>query len=176
MAGDKAPRQQPSAEREASHRMVMDCSLNALLLSLIYGPRATDSRPCPIYGVRHALGSSRASPQSTQREAEMRTLDPRPVLMVLAHINLHALGFSAVAIAYADRCTASYLVDAISKNLYDPFSHHFASIVSPLFLETYGQVDPVTRTKMKGMLLTVSVRRYLCRGLLARRPAWQTQG
>ncbi|KAI0054349.1 hypothetical protein BV25DRAFT_1922764 [Artomyces pyxidatus] len=75
---------------------------------------------------------------------------------MLARGYTYAPGFSAVAIAYTGHSTASYLADAISKNVYDPFAHHFASIVSPLFLETYRQVDPVTRTKMEEMLLTLT--------------------
>ncbi|KAH9999279.1 hypothetical protein BJV77DRAFT_976395 [Russula vinacea] len=49
---------------------------------------------------------------------------------------------------------AFYLVDALSKNVFDPYAGHFASIVVPLFLETYQQVDQQTRGKMEEMLLT----------------------
>ncbi|KAI5893471.1 uncharacterized protein SCHCODRAFT_02621902 [Schizophyllum commune H4-8] len=49
---------------------------------------------------------------------------------------------------------AWYLLDAISKNLYDPYARHFAAFVTPLFLESYGQVDEGTRSKMVEMLLT----------------------
>jgi pre-mRNA cleavage complex 2 protein Pcf11 len=49
---------------------------------------------------------------------------------------------------------AFYLVDALSKNVFDPYAGHFASIVAPLFLETYLQVDQQTRGKMEEMLLT----------------------
>ncbi|KAF8745906.1 hypothetical protein AX14_004211 [Amanita brunnescens Koide BX004] len=49
---------------------------------------------------------------------------------------------------------AFYLLDAISKNVYEPYARHFASFVIPLFLETYGQVDEVTRNKMEEMLFT----------------------
>ena len=47
-----------------------------------------------------------------------------------------------------------YLLDAISKNVYEPYARHFATFVIPLFLETYGQVDETTRSKMEEMLLT----------------------
>lgn len=47
-----------------------------------------------------------------------------------------------------------YLLDAISKNVYEPYARHFATFVIPLFLETYGQVDEATRSKMEEMLLT----------------------
>ncbi|KAG6856339.1 hypothetical protein H0H87_005457 [Tephrocybe sp. NHM501043] len=49
---------------------------------------------------------------------------------------------------------AFYLLDAISKNVYEPYARHFAAFVIPLFLETYGQVDQATRSKMEEMLLT----------------------
>src|ERR1700722_6314607 len=49
---------------------------------------------------------------------------------------------------------AFYLLDAISKNVFEPYASHFAAIVIPLFLETYDQVDQSTRSKMEEMLLT----------------------
>ncbi|TFK29396.1 hypothetical protein FA15DRAFT_664345 [Coprinopsis marcescibilis] len=49
---------------------------------------------------------------------------------------------------------AFYLLDAISKNVYDPYARRFASVVTQLFLDTYSQVDAQTRTKMDEMLLT----------------------
>ena len=49
---------------------------------------------------------------------------------------------------------AFYLIDAISKNVSDPYSRHFAAVVVPLFLDTYHEVDDSTRSKMEEMLLT----------------------
>ena len=49
---------------------------------------------------------------------------------------------------------AFYLLDAISKNVYEPYARHFAGFVIPLFLDTYGLVDDSTRSKMEEMLLT----------------------
>ncbi|EPQ59475.1 hypothetical protein GLOTRDRAFT_55502, partial [Gloeophyllum trabeum ATCC 11539] len=49
---------------------------------------------------------------------------------------------------------AFYLLDAISKNVYEPYARHFTPFVTPLFLETYEQVDQNTRSKMEEMLLT----------------------
>ncbi|KAJ6628728.1 hypothetical protein B0H10DRAFT_1989023 [Mycena sp. CBHHK59/15] len=49
---------------------------------------------------------------------------------------------------------AFYLLDAISKNVYEPYARHFSAFVVPLFLETYGQVDENTRSKMEEMLIT----------------------
>ncbi|KAL0949436.1 hypothetical protein HGRIS_009494 [Hohenbuehelia grisea] len=47
-----------------------------------------------------------------------------------------------------------YLLDAISKNVYEPYARLFAAFVIPLFLESYHLVDPQTRSKMEEMLLT----------------------
>lgn len=49
---------------------------------------------------------------------------------------------------------AFYLLDAISKNVYEPYARYFTPFVIPLFLETYRQVDQTTRSKMEEMLLT----------------------
>lgn len=49
---------------------------------------------------------------------------------------------------------AFYLLDAISKNVYVPYAHHFSVFVVPLYLETYDLVDQSTRSKMEEMLLT----------------------
>lgn len=49
---------------------------------------------------------------------------------------------------------AFYVLDAISKNVYDPYSAKFSIFVVPLFLEAYSQVDPQTRSKMEEMLVT----------------------
>ena len=52
------------------------------------------------------------------------------------------------------KLTAFYLLDAISKNLYEPYARHFGPIVVPLFLDTYSQVDESTKAKMIEMLAT----------------------
>lgn len=49
---------------------------------------------------------------------------------------------------------AFYLLDAIAKNLYEPYARHFAAVVTALFLDTYNAVDASTRSKMEEMLLT----------------------
>lgn len=49
---------------------------------------------------------------------------------------------------------AFYLLDAISKNVYELYARRFSSFVVPLYLETYSQVDEGTRGKMEEMLLT----------------------
>ena len=49
---------------------------------------------------------------------------------------------------------AFYVLDAISKNIFEPYARHFSSFVAQLFLETYRQVDALMRNKMEEMLLT----------------------
>ena len=49
---------------------------------------------------------------------------------------------------------AFYVLDAISKNVNDPYAAKFSAFVVPLFLETHGQVDAQTRGKMEEMLVT----------------------
>jgi pre-mRNA cleavage complex 2 protein Pcf11 len=49
---------------------------------------------------------------------------------------------------------AFYLLDSISKNVFEPYGRTFTPFIVPLFLETYGLVDAPTRSKMEEMLLT----------------------
>ncbi|KAF9055450.1 hypothetical protein BDZ89DRAFT_1056026 [Hymenopellis radicata] len=49
---------------------------------------------------------------------------------------------------------AFYLLDMISKNIYEPYARQFASFVIPLFLESYHMVDESTRSKMEELALT----------------------
>lgn len=49
---------------------------------------------------------------------------------------------------------AWYLLDAISKNVNEPYARLFASVITPLFLQSYDSVDSSTRSKMEEMLLT----------------------
>ena len=46
-----------------------------------------------------------------------------------------------------------YLLDAISKNVFEPYAREFAPYVIPLFLEAYREADQNTRSKMEEMLL-----------------------
>ena len=47
-----------------------------------------------------------------------------------------------------------YLLDAIFKNVYNPYVRQFTPVVVRLFLDTYDVVDQATRSKMEEMLLT----------------------
>lgn len=46
------------------------------------------------------------------------------------------------------------MLDAISKNVYNPYATKFAEFVVPLFLDAYRQVDQQTKAKMEEMLVT----------------------
>ena len=49
---------------------------------------------------------------------------------------------------------AFYVLDAISKNVFEPYAAKFSAFVVPLFLDTFSQVDHSTRSKMEEMLVT----------------------
>ena len=49
---------------------------------------------------------------------------------------------------------AFYVLDAISKNVFDPYASRFSPFVVSLFLDSYNQVDPSIRSKMDEMLVT----------------------
>jgi pre-mRNA cleavage complex 2 protein Pcf11 len=49
---------------------------------------------------------------------------------------------------------AFYVLDCISKNVFDPYAKTFSSFIAPLFLNVYAEVDPTTKRKMEEMLLT----------------------
>ncbi|KAI0770816.1 hypothetical protein BC629DRAFT_1583389 [Irpex lacteus] len=49
---------------------------------------------------------------------------------------------------------AFYLLDAMSKNVFEPYARLFAPVVVRLFLDTYEVVDQATRHKMEEMLGT----------------------
>ncbi|KAI0347227.1 hypothetical protein BDW22DRAFT_1425283 [Trametopsis cervina] len=47
-----------------------------------------------------------------------------------------------------------YLLDAMSKNVFEPYARLFSPVVVRLFLDTYESVDQATRNKMEEMLGT----------------------
>ncbi|KAF8845839.1 hypothetical protein BDN67DRAFT_961489 [Paxillus ammoniavirescens] len=75
---------------------------------------------------------------------------PAPTLALCADSSFHLW----VQVPPWMKLPGFYLLDAISKNVFDPYARHFAPFVIPLFLDTYRQVDQVTRSKMEEMLLT----------------------
>ncbi|KAI0068792.1 hypothetical protein BV25DRAFT_1874001 [Artomyces pyxidatus] len=128
-----------------------------------YHPPQPPPHAYPSTSAIYPVDASTFRRDYTARLAEL-TENSRPIIQGLSFYAQEWSRWADVAVQCIEahirrvppwmKLPAFYLVDAISKNLYDPFAHHFASIVSPLFLETYGQVDPVTRTKMEEMLLT----------------------
>ncbi|KAI0375573.1 hypothetical protein BV20DRAFT_984328 [Pilatotrama ljubarskyi] len=92
------------------------------------------------------------------------TVNSRPIIQSLSMIAQEYTQFAEVVVQCIEqhlrrvppwmKLPAFYLLDAISKNVYDPYARHFAPIVANLFIETYEAVDPTTRSKMEEMLLT----------------------
>jgi hypothetical protein len=83
---------------------------------------------------------------------------PTPLLMLLPYLSFRGLLTNhcliCIQIPPPFKLTAFYLLDAISKNLYEPYARHFGPVVVPLFLDTYSQVDDSTKAKMIEMLAT----------------------
>lgn len=117
------------------------------------------SVPAPVYHV-DPLSFRR---DFTARLAEL-TINSRPIIQSLSmYAQEYARWADVVAqciqthirrVAPWMKLPAFYLLDAISKNVFDPYARHFAPFVIPLFLETYQQVDQQTRSKMEEMLIT----------------------
>ncbi|KAI0677557.1 hypothetical protein C8Q78DRAFT_1003278 [Trametes maxima] len=92
------------------------------------------------------------------------TVNSRPIIQSLSMIAQEYARFADVVVQCIEqhirrvpawmKLPAFYLLDAISKNVYDPYGRHFAPIVANLFIETYEVVDSATRSKMEEMLLT----------------------
>ncbi|RDB22818.1 Uncharacterized protein C4G9.04c [Hypsizygus marmoreus] len=99
----------------------------------------------------------------TNRLAEL-TVNSRPIIQNLSMLAQEYSRYAEIVAQCLEahirrvppwmKLPAFYLLDAISKNVYEPYARHFAVFVIPLFLETYGQVDENTRSKMEEMLLT----------------------
>ncbi|KAF8138431.1 hypothetical protein EV363DRAFT_1313919 [Boletus edulis] len=113
----------------------------------------------PIYHV---------DPNSFRRDFAARlaelTINSRPIIQTLSMFAQEYSRWADVVAQCIDshirrvppwtKLPAFYLLDAISKNVFDPYARHFAPFVIPLFLDTYQQVDQATRSKMEEMLLT----------------------
>ncbi|KAF8165246.1 hypothetical protein B0H34DRAFT_688435 [Crassisporium funariophilum] len=92
------------------------------------------------------------------------TFNSRPIIQ---HLSMLAQDYSRFADIVAQcieghirrvppwmKLPAFYLLDAVSKNVYEPYAQRFSSFVVPLYIEMYSQVDESTRGKMEEMLLT----------------------
>ncbi|KAM5540448.1 hypothetical protein V8D89_005906 [Ganoderma adspersum] len=92
------------------------------------------------------------------------TVNSRPIIQTLSMIAQDYNRYADVVVQCIEqhlrrvppwmKLPSFYLLDAISKNVYDPYARHFTPIVVRLFLDTYEVVDQQTRSKMEEMLLT----------------------
>ncbi|KAF8592392.1 hypothetical protein K439DRAFT_1503404 [Ramaria rubella] len=92
------------------------------------------------------------------------TFNSRPIIQNLSMIAQDYTRMSNVVVQCLEahirrvgpniKLPAWYLLDAISKNVPVPYAGLFAPLVAELFLDSYYQVDPSTRSKMEEMLLT----------------------
>ncbi|KAH0587693.1 hypothetical protein J132_00504 [Termitomyces sp. J132] len=114
--------------------------------------------PAPVY-----LDPASFRREYTARLAEL-TVNSRPIIQNLSMLAQEYSRYPEIVaqcleahirrVPHWMKLPGFYLLDAISKNVYEPYARHFATFVIPLFLETYGQVDETTRSKMEEMLLT----------------------
>lgn len=116
-------------------------------------------QPLPVYHV---------DPVTFRRDYSSRlselTVNSRPIIQNLSYIAQEYSRFADIVAECIEahirrvppwmKLPAFYLLDAISKNLFEPYAHHFAAFVTQLFIDTYQVVDPSTRSKMEEMLLT----------------------
>ncbi|PBK59507.1 hypothetical protein ARMSODRAFT_899170 [Armillaria solidipes] len=92
------------------------------------------------------------------------SFNSRPIIQGLATIARDHTRFADVVVECIEnhirgappwtKLPAFYLLDMISKNIYNPYARLFATFVAPLFLRTYGEVDALTRSKMEELVLT----------------------
>ncbi|GBE79674.1 hypothetical protein BKA93DRAFT_758248 [Sparassis latifolia] len=92
------------------------------------------------------------------------TINSRPIIQNLSMIAQEHSRFAEIVAQCIEahirrvppwmKLPAFYLLDAISKNVFDPYAPQFTPLVVRLFLDTYEQVDQSTRSKMEEMLLT----------------------
>ncbi|PCH41107.1 hypothetical protein WOLCODRAFT_137194 [Wolfiporia cocos MD-104 SS10] len=118
--------------------------------------------PPPVQPVFHV------DPNMFRRDYQARlselTLNSRPIIQNLSMIAQDYSRYAEIVVQCIEshirrvppwmKLPAFYLLDAISKNVFDPYARHFTPVVVRLFLDTYEQVDQSTRSKMEEMLLT----------------------
>ncbi|KAF6762321.1 hypothetical protein DFP72DRAFT_878535 [Ephemerocybe angulata] len=95
---------------------------------------------------------------------EELTFNSRPVIQHLSSLAQEYSRYADIVVSCVEthirrvhpsiKLPAFYLLDAISKNYYEPYARRFSPVVTRLFLDTYGQVDKQTQLKMEEMLLT----------------------
>ncbi|KAG7096775.1 hypothetical protein E1B28_004185 [Marasmius oreades] len=115
--------------------------------------------PPPVYYVDPAT----LRRDFSQRLSEL-TVNSRPIIQSLSMFAHDYVRFAEIIAQCLEahirrvppwmKLPAFYLLDMVSKNIYEPYARHFASFVIPLFIETYQQVDEPTRSKMIELVLT----------------------
>ncbi|KAI0952130.1 hypothetical protein AcV7_008030 [Taiwanofungus camphoratus] len=118
--------------------------------------------PVPVQPVFH-LDPNMFRRDYMSRLGEL-TVNSRPIIQNLSMIAQEYSRYAEIVVQSIEahirrvptwmKLPAFYLLDAISKNVFDPYARHFTPIVVRLFLDTYEQVDQSTRSKMEEMLLT----------------------
>ncbi|CCM03154.1 uncharacterized protein FIBRA_05276 [Fibroporia radiculosa] len=107
-------------------------------------------------------------PQTFRRDYTTRladlTVNSRPIIQNLSMIAQEYSRYAEIVAQCIEmhirrvplwmKLPAFYLLDAMSKNVFDPYARCFTPLVVTLFIDTYEQVDPSTRSKMEEMLLT----------------------
>ncbi|THH02751.1 hypothetical protein EW026_g162 [Hermanssonia centrifuga] len=99
----------------------------------------------------------------TARLSEL-TFNSRPIIQSLSLIAQEYTRYASTVIHCIEshirrapnhaKLPAFYLLDAISKNVFEPYARLFIPVVARLFIDTYELVDQNTRSKMEEMLLT----------------------
>lgn len=125
-------------------------------------PQAAYHYPAAVQPVFH-VDSNMFRRDYMARLAEL-TVNSRPIIQNLSMIAQEYSRFAEIVAQCIEshirrvlpwmKLPAFYLLDAISKNVFDPYARQFTPLVVRLFLDTYEQVDQNTRSKMEEMLLT----------------------
>ncbi|KAI0702864.1 hypothetical protein BC835DRAFT_21604 [Cytidiella melzeri] len=133
------------------------------------GPAYPPHQPPPqpaFYGVTQAMFY--ADPTHFRRDYMARlgqlTFNSRPHIQSLSMIAQDYTRYGEIVVQCVEqhirraspptKLPAFYLLDAMSKNVFEPYARLFAPVVVRLFLDTYEVVDQATRHKMEEMLGT----------------------
>ncbi|KZT41186.1 hypothetical protein SISSUDRAFT_1043265 [Sistotremastrum suecicum HHB10207 ss-3] len=72
----------------------------------------------------------------------------------MSHVVVQCIEAHIRMVPASVKLPALYLMDAISKNIYNPYASAFSQHVDRIFIDAYDQVDSQTRGKMEEMLWT----------------------
>ncbi|ESK94422.1 putative pre-mrna cleavage factor cfi subunit [Moniliophthora roreri MCA 2997] len=117
-------------------------------------------QPAPVF---HHVDPATFRRDFSNRLAEL-TMNSRPIIQSLSMYAQDHVRFAEIVAQCLEahirkvppwmKLPSFYLLDMISKNIYEPYARVFAGFVIPLFIETYQQVDNSTRSKMVELVLT----------------------